>query len=127
MYNKYWAKVAGKKSIRQRPEPTDKHGFRISDRKLPPAMAKKYPHYITLESKELGLVIVPDITLRSIDQLSFKTTVKSTLHANTEINSLYLHMREIWSAIVRFVYEFEDSASQDRKLQEACNYGHSLK
>ena len=125
-YNTYWAKLVGNKSTRQSLQQTDRDGFWISSRKPHPALVKKYPHHVILENKELGLVIVPDITLRSIDQISFKTTVQSIFHVNCEINSLYLHVREMWTAIVRLVYEFEDSASQDRKLQEACCHCHLM-
>ena len=38
------------------------------------------------------------------------------LGENLEINALYLYTRQLWTAIIRVVYHFEDAAHQNRLL-----------
>ena len=92
--------------------------FEITERLLSPALVKRYPYCVTLEHETLGLVVVPEIALRRIDQISFRKTIESTLEANTEIDSLHLYVRKIWTSIIRIVYYFEDIAAQKSKLEE---------
>ena len=97
--------------------------FWISTRKLRPALKEQYPHRITLENSTLGLVIVPIIYLRSMHQISFKEIARLVLEANKEIDSLHLYVRQLWVAVVRRIYHFEDSTGQQGKLGEVCCCG----
>lgn len=120
VYDGYWAKLANNASFPKRQEKVDKYTFRISTRKLPLALIKRYPHCVALESKALGIVIVPDISLHGMHQISFKETASLVLKANMEIDSLHLYVRQLWIAIICKVYYFEDPANQQRKLEEVC-------
>ena len=71
-----------------------------------------------MEHKRLGLIIVPDISLCAMNQLSLREVVRSTLLANTQIQRLHLHMRQLYSAIIRRVYYFEEPGNQHSKLEE---------
>ena len=79
-----------------------------------------------MENEELGLVIVPGIALRSINQISYKETLKSIFNANTEIDSLHLYPRQLWVAIISKVYHFEDAAVRDSKLKEVRSSYHTV-
>ena len=119
-YHGCWAKLANNATFPKKQEKVDRYTFRMSTRKLPPALIKQYPHRVVLESKTLGIVIVPDISLHGMHQISFKEIVSSVLKANMEIDSLHLYVRQLWVAIICKVYYFEDFANQERKLEEVC-------
>ena len=61
-----------------------------------------------MERDTIGVVIVADLALRAMHQLSFKDIVKATLEANMEIQALHLYMRHLCEAIIRRIYHFED-------------------
>ena len=112
------AKLAKDEPGLKTPQLTGECDFKITDRLLLPALVKRYPYCVTLEHKDLGLVVVPDIALRRIDQICFRKTIESILEANTEIDSLHQYVREIWTSIIHVVYYFEDAAAQKSKLEE---------
>ena len=84
-----------------------------SGRKLSPADKQRYPHSVVMVHKDLGIVIVPGVTLRAMHQISFTSLMKLTPEADTEIRSLHLYMRQLCIAIIRNEYNFEDPTDQD--------------
>lgn len=119
-YNEYWAKLANDESSQEQHQQIEGTSFKLSTRKLPLALTQQYPHCVLLERKKLGLVIVPSISLRTVQNIHFKEIVTLVLDANTELDSLHLYMRELWVAIIRRVYHFVDAAEQKNKLEEVC-------
>ena len=81
-----------------------------------PANMQRYPHCVVMEHDELGVIIVPDLGLRALSQISIKEIVKAILDADTDIQGLHLHMRPLCEAIIRRIYHFEDATSQQSKL-----------
>ena len=79
-----------------------------------------------MENEDLGLVIVPGIALRSINQISYKDTLRSIFDANTEIDCLHVYPRQLWVAIISLVYHFEDAAVRDSKLKEVRSSHHTV-
>ena len=71
-----------------------------------------------MEHETLGVIIVPDLNLRALNQVFTKDIVKPILEANTDILELYLHMRPLCEAIIRRVYYFEEASDQQSKLEE---------
>ena len=61
---------------------------------------EEYPHCVVMEHDSLGVIIVPDLNLRALNQVFIKDIVKPILEANTDIPTLYLHMRPLCEAIV---------------------------
>ena len=88
-------------------------------------LVERYPNCVTLENEDLGLVIVPRIALRSINQISYKETLRSIFDANAEIDSLHVYARQLWVAIISIVYHFEDAALRDSKLKEVRSSYHT--
>lgn len=124
--NDYWAKIVCDKSISKTLTQVEGTSFWITTRKLRPALIKQYPDCVTLENCDLGLVIVPEISLRALSQIHFKETVESIFNANDEIDSLHLYVRQLWTAVVRVVYYFEDAAYQTSKLKEVRRVHHNI-
>ena len=77
---------------------------------------QRYPHCVVMEHDELGVIIVPDLSLRALNQISITEIVKAILDANTDIQGLHLYMCPLCEAIIRRVYHFEDATSQQSKL-----------
>ena len=71
-----------------------------------------------MEHDELGVIIVPGLSLRALSQISIMEMVKAILDANTDIQALHIHMRPLCEAIIRRVYHFEDAALQRSKIGE---------
>ena len=116
-YHDYWAKLA-QEVVPSDPQKTDGASFYTTDRTVRPALVERYPHCIILENDDLGLVIVPGISLRSLSRISYKETLKSIFDANAEIDSLHMYASQLWVAIVCEVYHFEDAALRESKLKE---------
>lgn len=125
--NNYWAKSAREEPISKTLPQVEGTSFWITTRKLRPALIKQYPDCVTLENCDLGLVIVPRISLRALSQIYFKETIKSIFNTNSEIDSLYLYTRQLWTAVIRVVYHFEDAAHQISKLKEVRSAHHNIK
>lgn len=79
---------------------------------------QRYPHCVVMEHDELGVIILPDLSLRPLSQVSIKEIVKAILDANTDIQGLHLHMRPLCEAIIRKVFHFEEASLQQSKLGE---------
>lgn len=128
MCNNYWAKIACNEPMSEPNSEPQAEGpcFWITKRKLRPALIRQYPDCVTLETWDLDLVIVPGISLRCLSQLYFKETIESILKANNEMDSLYLYIRQLWTAIIRVVYHFESTAHQDSKLKEVRSFYHRV-
>ena len=121
----YWAKLIHEETAPRRRQKVEGTNFWMTKRKIPPALVVQYPDCITLENEDLGLVIVPGIALRSINQISYKETLISIFDANTEIDSLHVYARQLWVAIISIVYHFEDAAKRDSKLKEVSSNRHT--
>ena len=83
---------------------------------------QKYPHCIVMDHEALGVIIVPELSLRGMNQISIKEIVKAVLEANTDIQALHLYMRPLCEAIIRRVYHFEDATLQQSKLGEVSTF-----
>ena len=46
-----------------------------------------------MDHDALGVIIVPDLSLRAMNQISAKESVKPILEANTDMQALHLYMR----------------------------------
>lgn len=123
-FNTYWDKVTKDELVLQPKQEIEGTSCRIITRKLPPGLSERYPHCVVLQSKTLGSVIfVPNIFLRGIQRIAFKEAVRLVLGANTSMDYLPTYLREIWAAIIRGVYHFEDAEQKAGKLEEVCCTG----
>lgn len=122
LYHDSWLTLADQDNLLEQRRKNDSTGFWKTSRTLSPASKQQYPHCIVMEHKDLGLVIVPDIALYAMQQISFWEAVRSALKMNTEIFSLHLYMRRLCTAIICSIFDLEDPASQKCELQEVCAF-----
>ena len=71
-----------------------------------------------MDHEALGVIIVPDLNLRSLNRVTIGGIVQPILDANMHIPTLYRHMRPLCEAIIRRVYRFDEANDQQSKLEE---------
>ena len=71
-----------------------------------------------MDHRALGVIIVPDLSLRALSRVTIKGIVQPILDANKHIPTLHEHMRPLCEAIIRRIYHFEEASDQQSKLEE---------
>ena len=118
-FRDYWSELADRKSYLQQKKARDPAtGFRISTRMLTPVIMQRYPNCVVMDHQTLGVIIVPDLSLRSLNRITVKGIVQPILDANMHLPTLFRHMRPLCEAIIRRVFRFEEADAQQRKLEE---------
>lgn len=85
---------------------------------LTPVNMQRYPNCVVMDHQALGVIIVPELGLRSLNRVTIKGIVQPILDANPHIPTLHRHMRALCEAIIRRVYRFEEANDQQSKLEE---------
>lgn len=76
---------------------------------------------ILMERKTDGLqLLVPDVMLRTLNNVSYKGFARSVLETNSETGVPIHVMRSLWTAVVQRVFHFECELVRSRKMNEVC-------